>query len=87
MTSTILFQNISKGTISGKSSSSGSYSIGGSNPNVTEDTDKSPIEKVRDIQERTTKNEVAVKKEDKVTSPMHKHEQLIPKMMVTFYYI
>ncbi|XP_049875960.1 uncharacterized protein LOC126373752 isoform X3 [Pectinophora gossypiella] len=68
----------SRGTISGKSSSSGSYSIGGSNPNVTEDTDKTPTEKLKDLPEKV---EPVVKKEDKVTSPMHDKEQLVPKMM------
>lgn len=65
--------------VSGKSSSSGSYSIGGSNPNMTEDVDdKTPTEKIKEIPEK-----VEVKKEDKVTSPMVEKEQLVPKMMVT----
>lgn len=70
-------------TISGKSSSSGSYSIGGSNPNVTEDTnDKITIEKQKELPEKVD-NKKEVKKEDKVTSPMHEKEQRVPKMMVT----
>lgn len=66
--------------MSGKSSSSGSYSIGGSNPNVTEDIRNKPQpEKIKEVPE---KKEAVVKKEDKVTSPMHGTEQLVPKMMV-----
>lgn len=78
------FQSTTRGvTISGKSSSSGSYSIGGSNPNVTEDTnDKTTIEKQNELPEKV-ENKKEVKKEDKVTSPMHEKEQRVPKMMVT----
>ncbi|XP_037293091.1 uncharacterized protein LOC115442702 [Manduca sexta] len=67
-----------RGTISGKSSSSGSYSIGGSNPNVTEDVEeKTPTEKIVEVPEKIeTKT-----KEDKVTSPIREKEQLVPKMM------
>lgn len=73
-------------TISGKSSSSGSYSIGGSNPNVTEDTnEKNSIEKQKELPEKVEiKKEV--KKEDKVTSPMHEKEQRVPKMMVNVFF-
>lgn len=65
--------------VSGKSSSSGSYSIGGSNPNVTESIDdKTPTEPTKKVVEK-----VEVKtKEDKVTSPMVEKEQLVPKMVV-----
>ncbi|KAL0821657.1 hypothetical protein ABMA28_005098 [Loxostege sticticalis] len=64
--------------VSGKSSSSGSYSIGGSNPNVTEDIDdKTPTEKAQEIPEKLEQ----ISKEDKVTSPMVEKEQLVPKMM------
>lgn len=74
-------------TISGKSSSSGSYSIGGSNPNVTEDAnEKNSIEKQKELPEKVEiKKEV--KKEDKVTSPMHEKEQRVPKMMVNVFLI
>lgn len=70
-------------TISGKSSSSGSYSIGGSNPNVTEDAhDKISNEKQKEKPEKIESTK-EVKKEDKVTSPMHEKEQRVPKMMVS----
>lgn len=72
-------------TISGKSSSSGSYSIGGSNPNVTEDANnKVSIEKQKELPEKV-ESKKEVKKEDKVTSPMHGKEQRVPKMMVNSY--
>ncbi|XP_073961318.1 uncharacterized protein isoform X3 [Choristoneura fumiferana] len=69
-----------RGAISGKSSSSGSYSIGGSNPNMTEDVgDKTPTDKTR---EQLEKIEVPKKtKEDKVTSPMNNTVPRIPKTM------
>ncbi|XP_063829230.1 uncharacterized protein LOC135078632 [Ostrinia nubilalis] len=64
--------------VSGKSSSSGSYSIGGSNPNMTEeDIDKTPTEKTKQISEKIE----PITKADKVTSPMVEKEQLVPKMM------
>ncbi|KAJ0174717.1 hypothetical protein K1T71_009825 [Dendrolimus kikuchii] len=60
---------VMRGTISGKSSSSGSYSIGGSNPNVMESVEvKTPTE-MKEIAERT---EIKTK-EDKVTSPISVH--------------
>lgn len=62
-------------TISGKSSSSGSYSIGGSNPNVTESVELKTTE-IKEIPEKTELKS----KEDKVTSPMHEREQMVPKM-------
>lgn len=69
-----------RGTISGKSSSSGSYSIGGSNPNVTEaNDDKTPTEKIPELPERSESKE---RKEDKSTATVHEKEQLVPKMMV-----
>lgn len=68
-----------RGTISGKSSSSGSYSIGGSNPNVTEAIDdKTPTEKILELPERSE----SIGKEDKTTTTVHEKEQLVPKMMV-----
>lgn len=65
--------------ISGKSSSSGSYSIGGSNPNVTESTDKSVIDKIKELPEKNEKKENKQKEEKKVSE---KKEQLVPKMVV-----
>lgn len=68
-----------RGTISGKSSSSGSYSIGGSNPNVTEDVDdKTPTEKIVELPERSDSKG----KEDKTTATVPEKEQQVPKMMV-----
>ncbi|XP_069360945.1 uncharacterized protein [Maniola hyperantus] len=59
---------------SGKSSSSGSYSIGGSNPNVTESTtDKVCIEKFKEIPEKPETSEEKKAIEQK--------EQLVPKMV------
>lgn len=77
------FQSTARGaTISGKSSSSGSYSIGGSNSNVTEDVNnKISTEKQKELSEKVALRK-EVKKEDKVTSPMHGKEQLVPKIMV-----
>ncbi|CAH0589127.1 unnamed protein product [Chrysodeixis includens] len=67
-----------RGTISGKSSSSGSYSIGGSNPNVTEAVDdKTPTDKIAELPECSD----AKPKEDKSTTTIHEKEQLVPKMM------
>ncbi|CAH0694541.1 unnamed protein product [Spodoptera exigua] len=67
-----------RGTISGKSSSSGSYSIGGSNPNVTEDADdKTPTEKIVELPERSDSKG----KEDKTTATVPEKEQHVPKMM------
>ncbi|XP_053611139.1 serine-rich adhesin for platelets isoform X3 [Plodia interpunctella] len=66
----------SRDTISGKSSSSGSYSIG-SNPNVTEDIDKTPTENSKNIPEKLE----AKIKETIATSPMTEKEQRVPKMM------
>ncbi|XP_052743270.1 uncharacterized protein LOC112045005 isoform X2 [Bicyclus anynana] len=63
--------------ISGKSSSSGSYSIGGSNPNVTESiTDKICIEKIKEVPEIIEKVEICDQKKKK-----EQKEQLVPKMM------
>lgn len=75
------FQSTTRDAISGKSSSSGSYSIGGSNPNMTEDVgDKTPTDKTR---EQPDKIEVPKKtKEDKVTSPMNNTVPRNPKTMV-----
>lgn len=70
-----------KGTMSGISSSSGSYSLGGSNPNVTEDLDKTPTEKSNG-KEMLEKSET---KEEKAKSPVKEMEQLVPKMMVRTY--
>lgn len=65
---------------SGKSSSSGSYSIGGSNPNVTESTtDKITIEKIKEIPEKLERPETS-SEEKKVTE---QKEQLVPKMVVS----
>lgn len=72
-----------RGTISGKSSSSGSYSLNGSNPNVTEDTEnkaqakKAEPPKPKEIPERKESTE------EKAKSPVIEMEQLVPKMMVT----
>ncbi|XP_026495851.1 uncharacterized protein LOC113400488 [Vanessa tameamea] len=71
-------KTISRDAISGKSSSSGSYSIGGSNPNVTESvTDKVCVEKIKELPE---KPETKVKEEKKASSNEQK-EQLVPKMV------
>lgn len=68
-----------RGTISGKSSSSGSYSIGGSNPNVTEaNEDKTPTENIIELPEHSKSNG----KEDKTTATTPEKEQQVPKMMV-----
>ncbi|XP_075980368.1 uncharacterized protein LOC142979379 isoform X6 [Anticarsia gemmatalis] len=66
-----------RGTISGKSSSSGSYSIGGSNPNVTETIEEKTPEKIVELPERSEVKEKA----DKTTATIHEKEQLVPKMM------
>ncbi|XP_049706947.2 titin homolog isoform X2 [Helicoverpa armigera] len=67
-----------RGTISGKSSSSGSYSIGGSNPNVTETVDdKTPTEKIAELPERSDSNG----KDDTVTAAIRPKEPPPPKMM------
>lgn len=74
-------------TISGKSSSSGSYSIGGSNPNVTEEARvKISTENPKELPEKIEPKK-EVKKEDKITSPMHGKEQLVPKIMVNAFYL
>ncbi|XP_031764665.2 uncharacterized protein LOC116412897 isoform X2 [Galleria mellonella] len=75
---TKITKRTSRDTISGKSSSSGSYSIGGSNPNVTEDiNDKTPVEKIKKIAEK-----IEVKtKEEKSTNSNKDKEQMVPKMM------
>ncbi|CAH2258228.1 jg19922 [Pararge aegeria aegeria] len=63
--------------ISGKSSSSGSYSIGGSNPNMAESTtDRVYIEKIKEIPEKLEKPETSAQK--KITE---QKEQLVPKMV------
>lgn len=67
-----------RGTISGKSSSSGSYSIGGSNPNVTENVEEKTPEKIVELPERSESKEKA----DKTTATINEKEQLVPKMMV-----
>lgn len=68
-----------RGTMSGKSSSSGSYSIGGSNPNVTEaGDDKTPTDKIAELPECSESKG----KDDKTTNTVHEKEQLVPKMMV-----
>lgn len=64
--------------MSGKSSSSGSYSLGGSNPNVTEDLDdKTPTGKPKEMLEKTES------KEENTKSPVKAMEQLVPKMIVS----
>lgn len=64
--------------MSGKSSSSGSYSLGGSNPNVTEDhDDKTPTGKTNEMFEKSES------KEEKAVSPAKEMEQLVPKMIVS----
>lgn len=68
--------------ISGKSSSSGSYSIGGSNPNVTESNDKSVIDKIKELPEKIEKKEIKQKEDKKLSE---KKEQLVPKMVVRIY--
>ncbi|CAH0720374.1 unnamed protein product, partial [Brenthis ino] len=65
--------------ISGKSSSSGSYSVGGSNPNMTESTDKITIDKIKELPEKVAKQEIRHKEDKKVVE--NKKEQLIPKMV------
>lgn len=68
-----------RGTISGKSSSSGSYSIGGSNPNVTETIEEKSPEKIVELPEQNESKEATSKIVDKT---VHIQEQLVPKMMV-----
>ncbi|CAG5020513.1 unnamed protein product [Parnassius apollo] len=64
-------------TISGKSSSSGSYSIGGSNPNVTESVeDKSIDERSNQIPDKLSPQ----MKED-LKNDTEQKEQLVPKIM------
>ncbi|KAL4709056.1 hypothetical protein ACJJTC_005917 [Scirpophaga incertulas] len=64
--------------ISGKSSSSGSYSLGGSNPNIMEDSNKPAGLKETEL---VTEKPKITTKEDKISSPMIEKEQLVPKMM------
>ncbi|XP_045451650.1 uncharacterized protein LOC123660638 [Melitaea cinxia] len=72
---------ISRDAISGKSSSSGSYSIGGSNPNVTETlSDKVSVEKIKELPEKSEKSEAKGKEEKKAPNGEQK-EQLVPKMI------
>lgn len=77
-----LFQVITARDLrSGKSSSSGSYSIGGSNPNVTESTtDKVSNEKVKKIPEKSEKPETSSEEKQAFTE---QKEQLVPKMVVS----
>lgn len=63
--------------MSGKSSSSGSYSLGGSNPNVTEDLDdKPPIEISKEKLEKP-------ESKDEKKNPTNEIEQLVPKVIVS----
>ncbi|CAH2092794.1 unnamed protein product [Euphydryas editha] len=72
---------ISRDAISGKSSSSGSYSIGGSNPNVTESvSDKVCVDKIKELPEKIEKLETKGKEEKKKSNGEQK-EQLVPKMV------
>ncbi|XP_063386355.1 serine-rich adhesin for platelets [Cydia fagiglandana] len=65
--------------VSGKSSSSGSYSLGGSNPNMAEDMgDKTPTNKTKKLPDKIEPPQKT--KEDKVTSPMSTVHRA-PKMM------
>ncbi|XP_050347879.1 uncharacterized protein LOC126771818 [Nymphalis io] len=74
-------KSISRDAINGKSSSSGSYSIGGSNPNVTESmTDKVSVDKIKELPEKIEKPETKVREEKKASSNEQK-EQLVPKMV------
>lgn len=76
---------ISRDAISGKSSSSGSYSIGGSNPNVTETlSDKVSVEKIKELPEKSEKSEAKGKEEKKAPNGEQK-EQLVPKMIVRYF--
>ncbi|KPJ16021.1 Regulator of G-protein signaling 12 [Papilio machaon] len=69
-----------RGTVSGKSSSSGSYSIGGSNPNVTESVEnKIANEKSKKLHDVTETKEVLKPKEDQ-KNKQDQREQLVPKM-------
>ncbi|XP_041981892.1 uncharacterized protein LOC121735219 isoform X2 [Aricia agestis] len=71
-------------TISGKSSSSGSYSISGSNPNVTEDVSEKPVavaktkEALNSVPE---KKDLSNKSEEK-SSKKSQEEQLVPKKVM-----
>ncbi|CAB3233975.1 unnamed protein product [Arctia plantaginis] len=67
-----------RGTISGKSSSSGSYSIGGSNPNVTETIEEKSPEKIVELPEQNESKETTNKIADKA---VRAQEQLVPKIM------
>nr|XP_037874468.1 uncharacterized protein LOC101741769 isoform X3 [Bombyx mori] len=69
---------VTRVAMSGKSSSSGSYSIGGSNPNVTEEVqEETPTEKLADLPEKVESKP----KEEKVKTHMTENEQLVPKMI------
>ncbi|VVC90362.1 unnamed protein product, partial [Leptidea sinapis] len=62
-------------TVSLKSSSSGSYSIGGSNPNILDSTtDKTPATKMKDVPEKPESQEIKSKAEKFL-----QQEQLVPK--------
>ncbi|XP_045500455.1 uncharacterized protein LOC123697926 [Colias croceus] len=67
-------------TTSLKSSSSGSYSIGGSNPNIIESViDKTPTEKMKDLPEKPEPQEIKSKPEK--PPKQEQKDQLIPKNM------
>lgn len=75
-----ILQQSMRSTMSGISSSSGSYSLGGSNPNVTEDLDdkdKTPTGKPKEVT-----LEKPEPKETKSPSPGKDVKQLVPKMIV-----
>lgn len=69
-----------KGMVSGKSSSSGSYSLCGSNPNVTEEDlkNKTPTEKSKSLPEKSESKE-----EKSKSSPIRNKDQLAAKVMVS----
>ncbi|CAG9564810.1 unnamed protein product [Danaus chrysippus] len=72
----------SRDAISGKSSSSGSYSIGGSNPNVTEPSDeKISKEKIKNVSETVDKQDIKIKEEKKELRTNGRREQLVPKLV------
>lgn len=68
-----------------KSSSSGSYSIGGSSSNLLESViDKTTSDKMKDLPEKPEPEDVKVRKENKPRKEYK--EQFVSKNMVIFFY-
>lgn len=75
----ILFQMQSKDTMSGKSSSSGSYSIDGSNPKITENVKPIKVNKTNSKVDNDKKHLQEQKCNKKLNDDI---EQRVPKMKV-----